>query len=73
MNLEDSKEVLAAMVEIERELVAAGDAASKEAAAQASNNDSYRFLIGVSIGFDRALQIIRRKLAAFPGHTKNST
>lgn len=59
-----AKEVLAALSELERELTAARDEASKEASAQVSNSESYRFLLGVRIGFDRALKILQGKTVA---------
>lgn len=60
------KDVLAAMDELERELTAARDEARREASAQVSSNDSYRFLLGVSIGLDRALKMVQSKTAVLP-------
>lgn len=68
-----AKEVLAALRELERELMAARDEAGKEASVQVSNNDSYRFLLGVGIGFDRALKILQGKTAALRSDTTTFT
>ncbi len=65
-----AKAVLAVLSELERELVTARDEAGDEALAHVSNNDAYRFLLGVSIGFDRALKILHGKAAALRPDTK---
>jgi|GEM_PF-2827109 len=57
------KEVHAAMSELERELAVARDEASKEASAQRSGNESFQFLLGVTIGFERALTILQGRMA----------
>ena len=58
------KEVLAAMSELERELTVARDEASQEVSAQRSSNESFQFLLGVTIGFERALKILQGRMAA---------
>ncbi len=67
------KEALTALAEVERELIAARDEAGQEALTQVSNNDSYRFLLGVSIGFDRALKILQGKTASLRPDTMTCT
>lgn len=62
--MQTNEKILTAMIELERELTAARDEAGKEASAQLPNDDSYRFLLGVSIGFDRGLKILQVKMAA---------
>ena len=55
--------VFAAMIELERELTAARDEASRESPVEGLSNDTFKFLLGVSIGFDRALKILQGKMA----------
>jgi hypothetical protein len=64
MNNETATEVLAAMIELQRDLAAAREEAGKHASAHAHDDHSYRVPAGVSVGFERALTILRSKMAA---------
>lgn len=68
-----SKAVLAVLSELERELVTDRDEAGDEALAHVSNNDASRLLLGVSIGFDRALNILHGKAATLRPDTRPFT
>jgi hypothetical protein len=54
---------LATMIELERDLTFAREEAGREASAAGLSNDSSRFLLGLSIGLDRALKILQTKMA----------
>ena len=46
--------ILEAMIELGRDLMAARDEASSAAAASGLSNETFQFLLGMSIGFDRS-------------------
>lgn len=53
--------ILEAMIELGRDLMAARDEASSAAAASGLSNETFHFLLGMSIGFERALKTLQDK------------
>lgn len=53
--------ILEAMIELGRDLMAARDEASNAASASGLSNETFQFLLGLSIGFGRALKTLQDK------------